>query len=84
VQVKVTNGSTDYILGTKTVGAGAGNAAGTPAVNLLDPAVIVGLPIDSDGNPFLYLVSGDTLTAAVLTQVTSGKLINLQAVTADF
>lgn len=84
VQVKVTNGGTDFILGTKTVAANSGNAAGTPAVNLLDPTVIVGIPVDSDGNPFLLLISGDTLTAAVLTQVTSGKVINLTAVYSDF
>jgi hypothetical protein len=83
VQVKVTNGS-DYLLGTITVPASAGNLAGTPAVNLLNPATIVGLPIDSDGNPFLFLISGDTLTVASLTQVTSGQTINVTAIYSDF
>jgi hypothetical protein len=82
--IKITNGGTDYFLGTKSVPANAGFATGTPAVNLLDPAVIVGLPIDSDGNPYLYLISGDTLTAAVLVQMTSGKVINLTAIGGDF
>jgi hypothetical protein len=84
VQIKVSNGGTDFLLGTKTVPANSGNVAGTPTVNLLDPTVTPGLPIDSDGNPFLYLISGDTLTAAVLTQVTTAKVINLIAVLADF
>lgn len=84
VAVKITNAATDYVLGTKSVPANSGTVAGTAAVNLLDPTVMVGLPVDSDGNPFLYLISGDTLTAAVLTQVTSGKAINLTAVYGDF
>lgn len=84
IQVKVTNGGTDYILGTKTVAAGSGNAAGTPAVNLLDPTVIVGLPVDSDGNPFIFLGSSDTLTAATLVQLTSTKVVNLTAIYSDF
>jgi len=84
VQIKVTNGGTDYVLGTKTIPANSGTAAGTAAVNLLDPNVIVGLPLDSDGNPFIYLISGDTLTAAALTTVTSAKAININAVVADF
>lgn len=84
VAVKITNGGTDFILGTKAVPANAGFAAGTPAVNLLDPAVIVGMPIDSDGNPFLYLMSGDTLTAATLVQLTAAKVINLTAIYSEF
>ena len=64
--------------------ANSGNVAGTSAVNLLDTTVIVGLPVDSDGNPFLYLGASDTLTAATLVQVTSGKVVNLQAIYADF
>jgi hypothetical protein len=84
IAIKITNGGTDYVLGTKTVAANSGFVAGTPAVNLLDPTVIVGLPTDSDGNKFLYLISGDTLTANSLTTVTAAKAINIVVVTADF
>src|SRR4051812_7179014 len=70
IQVSITNGGTSYPLGTKSVAITAGFVAGTPAVNLLDPTNMVGLPIDSDGNPFLYLISGDTLTFSALTTVT--------------
>lgn len=84
VQLKITNGGTDYILGTKTVAIGAGTVAGTPAVNLLDPTVIVGIPIDSDGNPYLFLNSGDTLTAAVVVTVTAAKTISIVAIYSDF
>lgn len=84
IQVKITNSSVDYIIETKAVPASAGNTAGVPAVNMLDPTLIVGIPVDSDGNPFLFLGANDTLTVASLTQVTSGKVINLIAVYSDF
>lgn len=84
IVLKVTNGGTDYFLGTKSVPANAGFATGTPAINLFDSTVIVGLPIDSDGNPFLYLISGDTLTAATLTQLTAAKVVNLTAIYSEF
>jgi hypothetical protein len=81
VQVSITNGGTSYPVGTVSVVAGAGNASGTSSVNLLDPAKMLGLPYDSDGNPFIHLISGDTLTVAALTTVTSGKLITVTAAT---
>jgi hypothetical protein len=84
VQVKVMAGTVLFLLGTFTVPASAGNLAGTPAVNLLNPSTIAGLVIDSDGNPFLFLGASDTLTIASLTQVTSGQVINVTATYLDF
>jgi hypothetical protein len=85
VQVSITNGGTSYPLGTVSVVAGAGNSSGVNSVNLLDPTRLLGLALDSDGNPYIFLVSGDTLTVSALTTVTSGKLITVNApVVADF
>lgn len=84
IQMSRTNGGTSYPLGTKNVAITAGTVTGTPAVNLLDPTVEVGLPIDSDGNPFLYLISGDTLTFSALTTVTTAKLISITVIAVDF
>ncbi len=81
VQVSITNGGTSYPLGTVSVVAGAGNASGTSSVNLLDPTKLLGLAYDSDGNPFIHLISGDTLTVSALATVTSGKLITVTAAT---
>lgn len=84
VTLSLTNGGTSYPLATKTIPIGAGTVAGTPPVNLLDPAVIPGLPVDSDGNSFLFMVSGDTLTANALVTVTAAKAITLHATFSDF
>lgn len=77
----ITRGGTFYPLGTKSVPAGAGTVAGTPAVNLLDPAESVGLPTDADGVPYVFLeqANADTLQAESASTVTSGKAITLHA-----
>jgi len=69
---------------TITVPLTAGTAAGVNAVNLLDSTKCVGLPLDSDGNPSLHLISGDTLTVSALTTVTNALLITVHAIGADF
>lgn len=85
IQIFIVNGGTNYCLGTINVPLNAGFASGVNAVNLLDPTIILGLPLDSDGNPYINLISGDTLQAASLTTVAAGKAINVIAATAgDF
>lgn len=79
----VTKSGTFYPLGTKTVPITAGTVAGTPAVNLFDPSIVPGLPVDNDGQPYLFLETGDTLQAKSLTTVTSAKLISLTAIHGD-
>src|SRR5437764_13486004 len=75
VQISITNGGTSFPLGTVAVAAGSGNSSTTKSANLLDPTVLQGLATDSDGNPYIHLVSGDTLTVSALSTVTSGKTI---------
>ncbi len=77
-------GGTFYPLGTKTVAANAGFAAGTNAVNLLDPTNMLGLPIDNDGNPYLFLGAADFLTFEALTSVTAAKAVSITIIFADF
>jgi hypothetical protein len=84
IQISLTNGGTSYPLATKTVPLASGTSAAAAPVNLLDPSVIPGLPLDSDGNPFLYLISGDTLTFEALVTVTSGKHVTIHVIGADF
>jgi hypothetical protein len=43
-----------------------------------------GLPVDSDGNPYIILVSGDTLQATFATALTSTDFVNIVAQCADF
>lgn len=84
IQISITKSGTSYILGTKSVPFSAGFVTGIPAINLLDPAVIVGLPTDADGQPYLFLETGDTLQVNSLTTLTSGKIISVHGIAADF
>jgi hypothetical protein len=85
VQISITNGGTSFPIGTVSVTAGAGNSSGVNSVNMLNATNIPGLAFDSDGNPYIHLINGDTLTVSALTTVTSGKLITVTAATAgDF
>src|SRR5271166_318380 len=62
----------------------AGFATATPPQSLMSPTVWAGLPIDSDGNPFLLLSQGDSIAATFATALTSTDLINIQVNCADF
>lgn len=88
VQWGITNGGTFYPIGDKSVPASAGSTNSVPAVNLLDPssAGTQGLPIDSDGNPFIFLKStADTLTAkAPGGPVPASTAITLTVMSGDF
>ena len=81
VQISITNGGTSFPIGTVSVPAGAGNTSAASGVNLLNTTSIPGLAVDSDGNPFIHLISGDTLTVAAQSTVTTGKLITITAAT---
>ena len=82
VQIGVSRSSTFYPLATATIPITAGQVAGTPGIDLL--SYIPGLPVDNDGQRYLYLESGDTLDAKSLTTVTTAKLISLHSVHGDF
>jgi hypothetical protein len=77
-------GPLDYVQTAVTIPANSGNAAGTPPVNLMSAANWPGLPLDSDGTPYLYLESTDTLRVNVGTTVTAAKIVNVNLVAADF
>jgi hypothetical protein len=81
VQVSITNGGTSYPLGTISVPIGAGNSGTVPSVNPLNSSQLPGIAVDSDGNPYLHLISGDTLTVSALSTVTAAKLITVTAAT---
>jgi hypothetical protein len=81
VTIYISNGGINYPVGTISVPAGAGASSAANSVNLLDPTRLAGLAYDSDGNPFIHLVSGDTLGVTANTTVASGKLITVTAPT---
>lgn len=76
--------ATSYLLATVTIPASAGNVAATPRVQVLSAATFPGVPLDPNGNPFLTLQSGDTLTIAVSSAVTSGKVVACESSGVDF
>lgn len=84
IQISITKSGTSFVLATKTVPLSSGFVAGTPAVNLLDPTLIVGLPVDADGQPYLFLETGDTLQVNSLTTLTAAKIISVTGIAADF
>jgi len=80
----VTRGGVDYIIGTITVGAGAGTDGFNFSLDLLNPINFQGLPINNIGKPYLRLKSGDTVKVAVTTAVTAAKTIYLSAFGQDY
>ena len=81
-QVWLTRSSTNYLLGTVNVPLSSGNTAAAPSVNILSG--ITGLPLDSDGNPYLFLQSGDVLAVSATTQVASSQTLTAAANYANF
>lgn len=81
----ITKSATFYPLGTVSIPITAGQIAATPAVNLLDLTKVPGLPIDSDGNPYIFLSdANDTLQIKSLTTVTTAKEIDVNAFGSDW
>lgn len=84
VTCQIVNSTVKYGGVAANVPVNSGFSNTIPPVNLLSAVNWVGLPIDSDGNPFFYLVSGDTLQCTFATSLTTSDLINVYAVAADF
>lgn len=80
--VRITHSSTAIPMVGPTITGAANYASG--GLNLMQSQNWPGLPIDSDGNPFFYLASGDVLAATFATALTSTDQINFMAVCADF
>lgn len=83
VNTAVKYGGAAVTIGGSTIGAN-GFANGVPAVNFMSPINWPGLPLDMNANPYLFMISGDTLQCTYATTLTSSDLINLVAVAADF
>lgn len=84
VQIWLTRSATSYLIGTVNVPITSGNTGAIASVNLLAPSLIPGLPVDNDGQPYLFLVSGDTLSVSALATVTTAKTVYVTCVSGDF
>lgn len=69
------DGTTDCVLATFQLPTNSGRAAGAPAVDLLDPAVIPSIP--ADPGQFLTLGGGETLSVVMTTALNSGKTVHI-------
>ena len=84
VTVQIVNGGIKYGGMAITSASSDGYANGKPAVNLMSSTNWPGLPQDQYGNPYIQLVSGDTVQATFATALTSSDVLNIVTVCADF
>lgn len=66
-----------------TVAINSGSATAIPATNMMSAANWPGLPVDSDGNPYIYLTSAESLQATYATALGNGQ-IACTAIGGDF
>ena len=82
--VRIVHSATNLSIVSATIPvSGTANTYGA-TLSLMATNVWVGLPLDSDGNPYFYLANGDTLQATFSTALTATDQINLMAVCGDF
>lgn len=83
----IERGGTNYVLGAYTIPVSSGTSGAIASVDLLrgGPAnLIQGLALDNDGNPYIYLQSGDNLKMTFATALTSAKRIDVITTAGDF
>ena len=80
VQCAIFNATVEYSGWSVTTTSPAAGAQ----INLAFFTTWLGLPVDSDQNPFLYLVNGDTIQCTYATAVTAGKAVNIEIIASDF
>jgi hypothetical protein len=84
LQLWLTRSAVSYLIGSVEITIASGSDGTTPSVNLLNTTAIPGLPIDSDGQPYLFIAGADTLQASVTVTVTSAKEIDVISVFGNF
>ena len=83
VTVQIKSGATSYGGCSVTIPITAGFANAIPAINMMSAANWPGLPIDAQGNPYFFLLSGDLLVFTYATAFSAGVL-NAVAIVTDF
>lgn len=84
VTVELVNTAVKYGGTAVTSGLGDGYLTGIPPKAFMSATNWPGLPVDQYGNPYLLMISGDTLQATFATAITSTDKINLQVSCVDF
>lgn len=81
-QLWVSRGGTNFLLGSASMAANAGNDGLTNGTNLLGLAL--GLPQDNDAQLYFFMQNGDTLLASLTSTLPIGKNVYVNVVGADF
>ncbi len=92
VRINITRSGTNYPVTTVNIPIGAGNTSSVPPVALLQTTQSGGtptsptgiLPIDQDGQVYILLQNGDSITCSMLVAVTAATQITLTAIGCDF
>ncbi len=87
VTIAIVRSATNYDLGSVNLPPSSGEdpAQANVSVNILAVAKIPGLPVDNDGNRYLFLQTSDLLVAySSANALANGKVINLVTIGADF
>lgn len=82
--IYLTRSATSYLLGSVAIPLASGSDGSTAGINLLSSSLIPGLPVDNDGQTYIFLESGDTLQVAMQVAVTAAKEIDVLAVFGNF
>lgn len=84
VTLSILNTSVLYTLGTISIPANAGTNTTTPSMQVLTNSQLPNLPVDSDGNPYLFLISGDNLQVSLGAAITSPNVATFIVTGGDF
>lgn len=84
VQAWLNDGTIDSLLGTKQVLANSGFTNAVAATNLFDGVALPWLPIDRDGQRYLFIKPSGILKVNAKTTITAAKTLYLNAIGADY
>ena len=80
LQLSVLRSAVNYVLGSVSVAASAGNDGTVAAANLMSSTLLPYLPVDNDGQRYLFLSStGDVLQVKTTVTVPAGRTVHINA-----
>lgn len=84
ITIQIVNSAVKYGGTALTSISSAGFLTAVPAQSLMTSTIWPGLPVDSDGNPYILIASGDTIQATFATALTAADVLNIVATCSDF
>ena len=83
-QLWITRSAVSYLLASVNIPDLSGFNGTDVTVDLKNSTSLPGLPVDNDGQTYLFLESGDTLQVSFTTQVTAAKTVYVTTFFANF